>query len=460
MRLLRAAALGAGLLAATLAHALPDDAAVRRILAQRIEQKQGVAFAVVLVEGDRTRIVTAGEAVRGGPPVDDRTRFEIGSITKTFTGLLLAQRVLAGDLALDTPVPRLLPPGAAPGLTRDGKAVTLGQLATHTSGLPRLPGNLDPADRTNPYADYDGTRLVDVLAATPLARDPPAAYEYSNFGMGLLGYALTWRDGGYGKVVRERVLSPLGMHETGIDLSRGDVATRQAEGHDRDLAPVPAWTFDALAGAGALRSSAHDMAIYLRAAMRPEAGTLGPAFRLAETPLVAGPNAATRVGLAWHVTTREGRTLTWHNGATYGFASMLAFDGERGEGVVVLGNAAISVDDLAWHLLDPSRPLAAPPTARVAVALDVAALERVTGRYELAPGFVLTVTREGERVFAQATGQGKAQVFPSSELEFYYKVVEAQLVFERDAAGTITGVVLHQGGRKIPGRRLPPGGSG
>jgi len=454
MRGLRAALLAAGVIACATAQALPDDAAVRAILAQRIAQKQGVGFAVVLVDAAGTRVVTAGVVQRGGALVTADTEFEIGSITKTFTSLLLAQQVEAGTLTLDTPAARLLPE-AAGGLAREGKFVTLGQLATHTSGLARLPPNMAPADRTNPYADYDRARLVAGLVATPLAGDPPAPYAYSNYGAGLLGYALTYRDGGYARVVRERILVPLGMADTAVDLTPAQ-RSRAAVGHDNELNPVRDWTFDALAGAGALRSTANDMAAYLRAAMDPGNGPLGPAFRLAETPRSDGPSPATRVGLAWHVTTRDGRTFTWHNGGTAGFASMLAFDAGRREGVVVLGNAQTSVDDLAFHLLDPAQPLAAPRVVRTAVTLAAPALDRVVGSYELGPGFVLKVWREGTRVLAQATGQGTAEVFPESENVFFYKVVDAQLAFTRDAAGNIDGVVLRQGGREVPGKRVAP----
>lgn len=454
MRGLRALAMLVAAIAAGTAWALPDDATVRAILAQRLAQKQGMGFAVVLVDAAGTRIVTAGSAQRDGAPVDADTEFEIGSITKTFTSLLLAQRVVAGSLTLDTPVATLLPE-AAPGLVRNGTPVTLAQLAAHTSGLGRLPPNMTPADRTNPYADYDGARLVAGLVATALAAEPPAPYAYSNYGAGLLGYALTFHDGGYASVVRERILTPLAMTATAVDLTPAQ-RTHAAVGHDSELNRVPEWTFDALAGAGALRSTASDMAKYLRAAMDPAAGRFGPAFKLAETPRSDGPGPATRVGLAWHVTTRDGRTITWHNGGTAGFASMLAFDADRREGVVVLGNAQISVDDVAFHLLDPARPLAAPRMVRTAIALDPPALDRVVGSYELAPGFVLKVWREGNRVLAQATGQGTAEVFPESEYAFFYKVVDAQLTFTREAAGNVDGVVLRQGGRDVPGKRLAP----
>jgi len=175
---------------ATAAHALPDDAAVKALLHQRIAQKRAVGLAAVLFENGTTRIVTAGVARADGPAIAADTEFEIGSVTKTFTALLLADAVVGGRVRLDDPVTRYVD---APGLARDGKAVTLGQLATHSSGLPRLPRNLAPANPADPYADYDAAKLMAFLAGDVLQRTPGSAYEYSNLGAGLLGYALTMR---------------------------------------------------------------------------------------------------------------------------------------------------------------------------------------------------------------------------------------------------------------------------
>jgi serine-type D-Ala-D-Ala carboxypeptidase/endopeptidase len=453
MRLLRAVALVAAGLAASAAHALPDDAAVRAILAQRIAQKQGVGFAVVLIDRAGTRIVTAGKADASGKPITADTEFEIGSITKTFTSLLLADAILRNAAKLDDPVASLLP-APAPGLTRDGKAVTLGQLASHTSGLPRMPDNFAPANPDDPYADYDAARLLAFLGGSPLQRTPGERYEYSNLGGGTLGYVLTRKSGGYDATLRARVLVPLGMSDTGVVLSPGQTA-RLATGHGPDLEPTTNWNLnDTLAGAGGIRSTASDMARYLRAAAGWEPTPLAAAFKLAETPVTDTPQPNLKVGLGWHLTQSGGRTIFWHNGRTGGYASMLLFDPEAREGVVVLANASISVDDLALHLADPAQKLVGPRRERVAVRVDPTIYDRLAGRYELAPNFGVTVSRDGDRIFAQATGQSRFEIFPEADLEYFYKVVDAQLSFQRDGGGKVTGVVLHQGGRNMPGKRL------
>lgn len=334
------------------AWALPADDAVRALLEARIAKLQGVAFAVVLHDAQGTRIVTAGPRSVGGPAVDAHTLFEIGSITKTFTALLLAEAVVRGERRLDDPVAPLFP-WPAPALEDRDAAVTLRQLATHTSGLPRIPPNLwlaailSPSD---PYADYGAEKLRSALS-WPWRYGRSGAYEYSNFGAGVLGFALTASAGGYNRVLRERVLAPLGMSTTGVAP-----AGERATGHASGLTATPAWNFDALAGAGALWSTPQDMGRYLLALLAPDSTSLGKAVRLVLTPQ-ANVSERTKIALAWHLTERRGRTIAWHNGRTGGFASMLAFDAQRGEGVVVLGNASIVVDDLAFHLLD-ARPAA------------------------------------------------------------------------------------------------------
>src|SRR5262245_50799114 len=166
---------------------------------------------------------------------------------------------MRGAASLEDPVSKYLP-GVT--LTRDGKTVLLGQLATHTSGLPRLPKNLSPANLADPYADYDGAKLTAFLSGDALVRTPGTQYDYSNLGAGVLGYALT-QQGRYEKTIRERVLAPLGMNDTAVVLSPSQSA-RFATGHNAELASASPWRFDALAGAGALRSTAADMAKYLK----------------------------------------------------------------------------------------------------------------------------------------------------------------------------------------------------
>lgn len=453
MRFWHGAALGATALAAAVAHALPDDAAVRTILEQRIAHKQGVGFAVVLVDQAGTRIVTAGRANAAGAPITADSEFEIGSITKTFTSLLLADAVLRDAVKLDQPVSQLLP-AAWPPLARDGKPVTLQQLASHTSGLPPLPDNFKPANPADPYVGYDATRLVAFLSGTPLQRVPGERYQYSNLGGGLLGYALTRASGGYEATLRARVLVPLGMNDTAIALSPTQSA-RLATGHRGDLSAAANWNFGpTLVGAGGLRSTANDMARYLRAAAGWDVTPLAAAFKLAETPIAEAGMPIMKVGLGWHIRQSDGKTVVWHNGGTGGYRSILLFDPAAREGVVVLANASISVDDLGAHLLDPSRKLAEPPRERIVARVDPALYDRLAGLYEVRPNFVLVVRRDGNRIFTQVTGQDVVEIFPESDFEYFVKAFDAQLSFRRDGTGGVTGLVLHQSGRDTPAKRI------
>jgi CubicO group peptidase (beta-lactamase class C family) len=314
-----------------------------------------------------------------------------------------------------------------------------------------MPRDFKPADPSDPYADYDGARLVSHLGGDVLESPPGREYLYSNLGAATLGYALTVSRG-YDKALRERVLTPLAMNDTAIALSPVQQA-RFATGHDRRLEPVKPWKLDAFAGAGGLRSTPADMAKYLAAAVAPTASPLAAAFKLAEAARVDGLAGSLRIGLAWHIM-GESRTVVWHNGRTAGFASMIAFDPAAGEGVLVLSNASVGVDDLALHMLEPSIPLLEPQRERVAVRVAPDVVDRLAGRYEMRPDFVITVRRDGDRIIAQATGQEAFEIFPESELEYFVKAFDAQISFRRDDSGKVKDFVLHQNGRDVPAKRI------
>ncbi len=437
-------------------QALPASAEVRSILVDRIDaQHQGVGIVVGLVDPSGRRIVAYGTFDKDKRTVDGETLFEIGSVTKVFTSLLLAEDVVRGDVKLDDPVAKYLPSDVKVP-ERGGKKITLVDLATHTSGLPRLPTNLNPKDPTNPYADYSVKQLYEFLSTYELTRDIGSRYDYSNLGAGLLGVALARQAGtDYETLVRKRITGPLSMTSTAITLTSA-LQQRLAPGHDRRGERVPNWDLPALAGAGAIRSSANDMLTFVSANLGLTASPLAtPMALMLKTRRPTGVPGL-EVALAWHISSRDGREIVWHNGGTGGYRSFIGFDPKARIGVVVLSNMFTEggVDDLGQHLLDPTVPLLAPPKERKAIAADPKILERYVGSYELAPNFVLTVTRDGDRLFAQATGQGKNEIFAEGERDFFLKVVDAQITFQADVSGAITGLVLHQAGRDIPGRRL------
>ena len=435
------------------APGLPSDAEIRTILVDRIDaQKQSVGIVVGVIEPSGRRVVAYGKLAKDDPrPLNGDTVYEIGSITKVFTSLLLADAVRRGEVALTDPVGTLLP-AKVKVPERGGRSITLLDLATHSSGLPRMPANFAPKDPANPYADYSAENMYSFLGGYQLTRDIGSQYEYSNFGAGLLGHALTLRAraNDYEALVRDRVTKPLGMTSTAVTLSP-ELKARLAAGHGPTLQPVANWDLSALAGAGALRSTTNDMLTFLAANLGDVQTPLAPAMAAMLTTRRPTTLPNTTIGLAWHVLSAHGKEIVWHNGGTAGYRTFIGFDPKARVGVVVLSNAgtAAGPDDIGRHLLDAELPLLAPqaaPKTRTEIAVDPQLLEKYVGRYQLAPAAILTVTRDGGHLFAQLTGQPKFEVFGETDQDFFLKVVDAQLTFETDASGKAVAVVLHQNG--------------
>lgn len=266
--------------------------------------------------------------------------FEIGSVTKTFTALALAQMVVQKKVTLDEPVRELLPAGwvAKPA----GPEITLLDLATQHSGLPRLPDNLHPANPADPYADYSAERLEAFLKQHGIARPEKTDFLYSNLGVGLLGFALAQRAGvSYSDLIREEITTPMGMRDTVVVLSP-EQQSRFIQGYNGAHDAVGPWRLDALAGAGALRSTAADLLTYCATLMHPDrltgehgdGATLAPAI-----PLVLQPRAnagGMKIALAWLIRPEQG--VYWHNGGTGGYTSLVSFNPQRDRAIVVLYN--------------------------------------------------------------------------------------------------------------------------
>jgi serine-type D-Ala-D-Ala carboxypeptidase/endopeptidase len=446
------------------ASAVPSDEEIRKILVERIDNfHQGVGIVVGIIDANGRRIVSYGSLNRGDPrPLNGDTIFEIGSVTKVFTSLLLADMVQRGQVALADPVAKYLPSEVRVP-ERGGRSITLVDLSTHTSGLPRMPSNFFPKDPANPYADYTVEDLYHFLSSYELQRDIGSQFEYSNLGGGLLGIALARCAGmSYEALVQARITGPLGMRSTGITLTP-EAKARLAVGHNDKLKPVPNWDIPALAGAGALRSSANDLLTFLGANLGLVQSSLASA--MASMLSVRRPTSTPRlgeIGLAWFMVKPSNDEIVWHNGGTGGYRSFIGYDKKAGVGIVVLSNTftAGGVDDIGMHLLDSTVPLMTAPMEHHEAVIDPKVFDNYVGRYQLAPNFILTVTREGDKLLAQATGQPKAEIFPESEQEFFYKVVDAQITFQTDGKGRTTGLTLHQNGANLAAQRiegqLPP----
>lgn len=413
----------------------PDTEDVETMLRYLVEDGEAPGIILGFVEADgSTRIVQYGEAGPGARPLGPRSVFEIGSITKTFTGTLLADLVARGEMALDDPVERYLPTGVT--MPRWGdREITLQDLSTHHSGLPRLPDNFDPADPANPYADYTVEALYEFLSSHELRREPGSEFEYSNLAVGLLGHVLELHSGSsYEALVRERILEPLGMDMTGITL-RGELAEWMTKGHNPEGDVVPYWDVTTLAGAGGLRSNMEDMLTYLAAQIGPPESDVERAMRLAHAQRVSLENGGG--GLGWGIRRIGERQGLTHGGGTAGYSTMIGFDPDLGVGFVRLANAGGFGDDIGLDFLRRGRPLDLGD-----VPVPVERLQEYAGIYEAAPGQRVFVRLEDEGwLTLQTPGNVRFRLYAGSDSSFYVRRTPWRVTFQRDAEGRVTGAV-------------------
>ena len=447
-----------GLLAALGVSAAEVPADTARYIEQSIASGQLVGVVVAYVDGNDTAIRGFGVASKAtGKPPDASTVFEIGSITKTFTAALLAEEVLGGKVKLADPVQKYLPEGVKLAQVGD-RPIELGDVASQRSGLPRMPGNFTPANPADPYADFDQKKLWEAVSAVKSARAPGAAYEYSNFGFGMLGEILGRETGmPYRDLVRARIFVPLGMTSTDTVLTDA-LAPRSAQGYGPGGMPVPHWAFAAFSGAGAINSTATDMLAYLRANMTASAAasasTLSRALAMTHELRADMAPDTMRIGLAWMTTPTGG--ARWHNGGTGGFMSFIGFTDDGKRGVVILSNQGFRpVDPIGFHLLNASAAL---PEAHTEITLAPEKLDELVGQYAIAPQAVFTVTHPANGLFVQLTGQNAVPVYAYAPDNFFAKVVDAQFSFERGIDGKIVGLTLHQNGQNVHADRVGAGG--
>lgn len=491
--------------------------AIYAYLRQCVEvERKGVGIVVGLVDEHGSRIVSYGKLGNGtDQEVNGDTVFEIGSDTKTFTALLLQDMIEHGQMKLDDPVARHLPPSVKMP-TRNGKEITLHHLATHASGLPGMPDNIEPKRADNPYADYTVEKMYAFLSGYQLTRDPGAQGEYSNLGMGLLGHVIALKaETSYESLAMDRICRPLKMDSTRITLTP-ELRARFATPHNRFGEAISSWDVPTLAGAGALRSTANDLLKYVSA-------NLG----LTPSPLTPLMDKTHDLGLAWHIVDVPGARIVSHGGGTGGHRSFVGFDKTRRRGVVVLVNSAGDLGHLGEVLLESEWQADRRPTATtisselyssyvgqyrrsldlamrmammrqflsdapkaaiyVPVGCSLAVLAVllwragslrkrgiILGCAVLVSGLLATllvlvssrlvdassqpgigIRREGDRLFAQATGPGSslvyttAELLPESETRFFERLSGRPATFSRDARGKVTGLTLYHRGNAI-----------
>ncbi len=389
---------------------------------------------------------SAPRAVASGSA--EQPMFEIGSVTKVFTGLLLAQAVQRGDLKLDDTVGRLLA-GKVDGLSPAVASVTLRQLVTHTGCMPVMAdGVTGGAPLVEQFHTYDKPMFWAALARIRLtAAAPPCEGAYSNFGMALLGQLLAEHyDTSWGELVRARITEPLGMNDT--VTARGDKASRMAPAFAGDRRQ-PLFDMQAYAPASALRSTAADMLTFSRAVLAGASGPLGPAAARMLTPLARYEGA--EIGYAVMVRGPEGgRRTYYHAGVTQGYRTLWLLAPDTGEALIVLSSNARAPLQPVMLAIGKSRyPV---PTAEVPI--DAKRLDEYRGEYRVTRTQSLIFTVRGGRLLVRETGRGYIALTPTGADRFAVAAIGAQVMFRRDAANAVVGVSLAQGGSQLDARRV------
>lgn len=398
--------------------------------------------------GEDVKFAISGVApeAEGMPP--EKLVFEIGSITKVFTGLLLAQAVVEKKVTLDTTLGGLLA-GKVKIVDPRIAAITLKQLATHTSGLPPLPGNIATgATGEDLFANYDEKLLLSYLSTAKLEGEAPFSCSYSNFGMGLLGYLL----GGvyqmpWEQVVVEKICLPLGLNDTAVNP---DPKLPMAKPYAKDNKEGKPLHFASLGGCGALRSTAADLMKLGAAMLHPDKTPLREAFVLALAPQADAAGHGGQIGLGVFLGKFEGDATLHHDGGTYGYCSGLQVIPSKGIVRVVLVNNAGLPGSMVIAATSEAKPV--DPATQKEITLPAEMLKQYPGVYELDRESRFTVLLREGRLFVNLTGQPFARAFAKAPDRFFYKVVAAEIAFNR-SEGVVQSLTLFQNGNEIIAKR-------
>jgi len=407
------------------------------LLQEYIEDSGAVGASVAIIDNGKVSFHTYGKkSLNENDLISENTIFEIGSITKVFTSLLLVDMAAKGKVQLDDPIEMYLPGVKIPEL--NGKKITLRHLATHTSGLPRMPDNFAPQDPSNPYKDYTIERLYEYLGSCTLSKTPGESLEYSNIGMGLLGFVLSIQsEKRYEEMIQDAIASTLNMPSTSIVIS-DEIVSHFATGHHL-AQTVSYWDIPVLAGAGALRSNIKDMANFLIANM-DESNPIHALFRQCHEQQYS-PMSGFAVGLGWMLSTSNQADLIWHNGGTGGFRSYIGFNPKQKLGIVILSNSTEDwPDEFGLLVLDPDYKR---PDIDKSLANDPEYLNQFIGSYTATiPGALceqeLTISVFGKLLVCALSGGEVGMLYPESRGVFGVKgFPDRKVVFSLDKAGLI-----------------------
>ncbi len=334
--------------------------AVKALVQPRIDRDEALGIVVGLVREGRREVFGYGrQSLDGDRRVNGQTIFEIGSITKVFTSIALADMAEAGLVKLDDPVQSLLPEGRRVP-EHDQHVMTLRMLSNHTSGLPRVIPKVFARSLAgkDPYAEVSAKDIYDFLETYQLKRDPGSKYDYSNLGAGLLGTVLARRAGvSFEELILARICRPLEMRDTSVTVGPAH-ESRLAQPYSSRGKPAKPWVFDAFAGAGALHSTADDMLRFVSANLKLTSapGSLKTSLDTVMMSRLATGSPGLSIALGWHVFEAQERTgrpeIIWHNGGTGGFRGFIGLVREKRLGVVVLSSSDSPVDEVGLKVIE------------------------------------------------------------------------------------------------------------
>ncbi len=423
-------------------------AEVAESIERRIEEGLTPSIALAIIDSSGVQYFNFGKTGKNGLEVDENTIYEIGSISKVFTGILLAQQVLVGKLKLEDEINDFLPDDIKVPVMGNTE-ITFGNLTDHTSGFPRMPDNFTPANPNNPYADYTVEQMYEFISNYQPARTVGAEYEYSNLAQGLLGHLLALNNNStYEELMVQTIADPLEMNDTRVELTQR-MNENLALGHSEGKV-VENWDIPTLAGAGAIRSSVSDMAKFVSANLGYMNGSLMEAMELSHQ-IRHHKAGETSIAMGWHIMKGDKGDIICHGGGTGGYRTFIGFVKESGKGVVLFTNSSEGADDIGFYLLDSGSGLA--KFKSDAVDIPKSTLEKYVGLYELRPEFNIAISKEGKQLFGRATGQERFGIFPENDTLFYLTVIEAKISFhlERD---TVESMTLFQDGQETLCRKI------
>ncbi len=435
--------------------ASPDDlkTQVDQYFRPLLEWKPKCALVIGVVENGNQHVFSYGQMSHDNPQKPDGdTVFEIGSITKVFTAILLSDMVLKGEVNLEDSIKKYLPDSVTMPNWK-ARDITLHDLVCHISGLPGLPSNMKQEDAVNPFANYSVENLYEFLNQVECKTEPGTKYAYSESGFGLLGHLLERiSNSNYETLLASRLTKPLGMKDTVITFN-SDIRSRVAQGYERDDTPIKNWDLaEALVGAGAIRSTVNDIMIFLRANMEIDQTSLTPAMKFShQAHLPKDKQVNQSICLGWHISYGGNYRTPFisKGGETGGYRGFLGFNKEKQIGVVAMINYSVwQMESGVKHLmsvLSGSEAYMDMPEKTQKISVAPSILDAYVGQYELPGKVIVLITKFNNRLYVRTAGGEIMPAFPVSETVFFAKRFQAEITFCKNDQGKVTHFLLHQG---------------